>query len=195
MKDNPKKGDWINLVNKDLEGIGISLECETQVKEMKRSDFKTIVKEKVRQKSFKEMNEIKANHNKVRNIEHSNVHEPEEYLISNRVTSKQSALLMNLRSKCAKEFRNNFKGMSTDELCPLCQQENDTQEHALSCKVSAQKLTVQEKEIKYEDLFGTLDDQLKIVKVYQKLLNLRKSLNPEEPGTADRGTRNTGPSG
>ena len=195
MKNSPKKGDWINLVSDDLEGIGMSLEIESQVQQMKKGDFKKIIKEKVRQKAFKEMNERKAIHNKVKDIVHTNVHEPKEYLTSDKVTTKQSALIMNLRSKCATDFSSNFKGMSSDGLCPLCRKEDDSQEHALTCEVSAQKLNRQEKEIKYNDLFGTLDEQLKIVKVYQKLLILRKTTTSVEPGPADRGTRNTGPSG
>ena len=195
MKETPKKGDWINLVIKDLDSIGVSLESETQVKQMKKTDFKAIVKEKINLKSFNELNTRKANHNKVKDIVHSNVQGPKEYLISNKVTSKQSTLLFNLRSKCAMEFSMNFKGMSSDLLCPLCRQENDSQEHALSCETIAHNLTTEEREVNYSDLFGTLEDQLKVVKIFQKVLKIRNLLISEEPTTADRGTSNTGPSG
>ena len=166
MKETPKKGDWINLVIKDLDSIGVSLESETQVKQMKKTDFKAIVKEKINLKSFNELNTRKANHKKVKDIVHSNVQGPKEYLISNKVTSKQSTLLFNLRSKCAMEFSMNFKGMSSDLLCPLCRQENDSQEHALSCETVAHNLTTEEREVNYSDLFGTLEDQLKVVEIF-----------------------------
>ena len=93
------------------------------------------------------------------------------------------------------EFSINFKGMSSDLLCPLCRQENDSQEHALSCETIAHNLTTEEREVNYSDLFGTLEDQLKVVKIFQKVLKIRNLFISEEPTTADRGTSNTGPSG
>ena len=48
----------------------------------------------------------------------------------------QSSLIFNLRSKCQKEFKENFHNQNGISMCPLC----DTQEHALACRVVAQEL-------------------------------------------------------
>ena len=66
------------------------------------------------------------------------------------------------------------------KLCPVCQEENDSQEHALSCRATSQKLKDITKEVKYEDLFGDLDRQLKVAKVYQSIIKLRTSLLAQE---------------
>lgn len=49
---------------------------------MSKKEFKGIVKEKVRKKSVEDMNKIKENHSKVKEVTHSYRTQPEEYLIS-----------------------------------------------------------------------------------------------------------------
>ena len=68
MKENPIKGDWIKLIKKDLEVIEMSLEHEEQMTIMSTKEFKTMVKEKIRIAAFKELEEKKATHEKVREV-------------------------------------------------------------------------------------------------------------------------------
>ena len=59
MKSDPCKGDWINLVKDDLENVGMSLDNEADITKMTKQEFKKFVKQKVREKTFKKLNEIK----------------------------------------------------------------------------------------------------------------------------------------
>ena len=65
-------------------------------------------------------------------------------------------------------------------MCPLCKVHQDTQEHALTCEVIALKLALNVKkmicEVKYEDIFGDLENQQKIAAVYQEIIRIRKRL-------------------
>ena len=186
MKDNPIKGDWIHLVVDDLKKINMSLENEKHVQKMTKKEFKDIIMEKTRIISFNEQVIKKASHEKVKNMSHASLTKPESYLTSDKVTNKLSSLIFNLRCRSQKEFKTNFNKMYECKLCPMCQEKNDSQEHALSCRVTSQKLNDKTKEVKYEDLFGDLDGQLKVAKVYQTIIKLRTSLLAQE-GPQDRG--------
>ena len=188
MKESPLKGDWINMVKEDLNKIGMELKHEEQVKQMTRKEFKDIVKDKVKKLALEEFNNQKSNHKKVKGIEHKSLNEPQEYLTSNKIMQKTSCLLFNLRTKCQKEFKENFPKQNGGSMCPLCNENQDTQEHALACKVVAQKLGRNVTEVKYAYLFGDLEEQIKVCKVYRDILKLRTSL------LAPRGTQD-GPTG
>ena len=140
MKDNPIKGDWIHLVVDDLKKINMSLENEKHVQKMTKKEFKDIIMEKTRMISFNEQVIKKASHEKVKNVSHASLTKPESYLTSDKVTNKLSSLIFNLRCRSQKEFKTNFNKMYECKLCPMCQEENDSQEHALSCRVTSQKL-------------------------------------------------------
>ena len=190
MRDKPVKGDWIELLEADLVKIEMTIEHEVLVKQTKKEHFKDLVKERMMKHMFKEMEKAKSKHNKVKEVVHKITGKPETYLTTDKITSKASSLLFNLRSKCAKGFKENFKALYPDNLCTLCKDHIDSQELALSCVKVTQTLNVGEQ--KYEDLFGSLEAQIEITKLFQKVIKLRE--NQEEPGlTADRGT-NTGPS-
>ena len=175
MKENPLKGDWINIVKEDLNKIGMKLKHEEQVKQMTRKEFKDIVKDMVKELALKEFNNLKSNHKKVKDIKHDSLSEPQEYLTSNKITQKASSLIFNLRSKCQKEFKENFHNQNGISMCPLCDEHQDSQEHALACRVVAQELGVRVNGVKYANLFGDLGEQIQVSKVYRDILKLRTS--------------------
>ena len=79
---------------------------------------------------------------------------------------------------CEKSFEDNFKTRYQDNLCPLCGSHNDSQELALTCAIVTQELRQSEKDVSYQDLFGSLEAQVKITKVFQKVLRLRENQDP-----------------
>ena len=179
MKNKPVKGDWIHLLDEDLKSIGLSLDFEELAVQMTKQQFKEVIKSRIKQKAFKTFETMKQKHKKIANIVH-NQEKIEEYLISNKFTSKTSSLLFNLRSKCVKGFKENFHGMHTEYLCPLCGKHNDSQELALTCEEVSQRLTTTEREVIYEDIFGHIDAQFKATKLFQKILQIRKDLLSSE---------------
>ena len=98
MKNSPLKGDWSNTVNQDMETIGVTL-SEEEISQMSKSAFKTILKSKMRQHVFDELNNIKMGHTKVNCIVHSDLKFSQKYLTSSIFSNKQKSLLFNLRCK------------------------------------------------------------------------------------------------
>ena len=65
-------------------------------------------------------------------------------------------------------------------LCPICERKTDTQAHILDCEVMQSILPDLNKHIKYEHINGSLDQQVQLVQVYEKYLELRETLLEEE---------------
>ena len=59
MKQSPLKGDWINLLNDDLEKVNLSLEDEELVSRFSKDSFKQFIKKKMRVLSQHELECIK----------------------------------------------------------------------------------------------------------------------------------------
>ena len=180
MKEEPIKGDWIELVKEDLESIDMSIEDEEKIKNMTEAKFKKIVKEKIREVAFKKLEEKKAWHDKVRTVVHTNIWSPQKYLLDGRLDNKDKSILFNLRSKCINEFKDNFHKLYQNIDCPICGKEPDSQEHALSCEVIAQQLDAEESQRlrsqAYSDIFSTIDKQVAITKTYRTILQIRQQL-------------------
>ena len=176
MKTNPMKGDWIHLVTKDLNKMGMTLDNEKHVMKMTKNEFKDIVKDKIREYSFREQEKKKVVHTKIKFVKHEGLTKPESYLTNNNVTKKLSSLIFNLRCKGQTEFKDNFHNMNGRILCPLCKEDNDTQEHALTCRIVSRELKNNLDDIEYDDLFGSVEKQVKIAKVYLAIIKLRTSL-------------------
>ena len=177
MKEKPIKGDWIELVKADLQKINMTLDQEIQVKQMKKEFFKDIIKERIIKHMHNDMEITKRKHSKVKDVVHSSSGKPQPYMSTNIITGKASSLLLNLRSKCAKGFKDNFKGLYTDNLCPLCGSHIDSQELALTCDYVTQRFSLTEKYVNYEDIFGNVDSQVRISKLFQKVIKLRENLD------------------
>ena len=111
MKDDPCKGDWIHMIKEDLESIGMSIESEDKITEMTKEDFKKLVKNKVRENAFNKLQGIKKGHKKVKDIVHTNLSQPQDYITSSILDNKEKALLYNLRSHSVNEYKANFSHM------------------------------------------------------------------------------------
>ena len=147
MKEDPIKGDWINLVKTDLEVINLSLEDEREIENMTSEEFKALLKRKFRDKAFEELEDIKSEHIKVKHIKHTNLNGPQEYLTSDKLDNKTKADLFNLRSESHRSFKDNFHNMYEVSDCPMCKKYADSQLHALACKNVAQQLDKDDQEM------------------------------------------------
>ena len=80
-------------------------------------------------------------------------------------------------------------------LCKHCDLHIDSQELALSCGKVRENMTETEllelNIVKYEDIFGNEEQQLKITKVFQSILRVRKALSVPADGLP--GLHNSGP--
>ena len=134
-------------------------------------------------------------------FKHTSFSGPQKYLLSSKLTRKIRSHLYNLRCKSVRGIKDNFHRQFKEDLsCPLkCLNEIDTQQHLLHCqglvpslKESQQHLL---KTVKYSDIFGSIDEQVKIVGIFQELVNMRKRLLTNRNQQSAYPGSNSGPCG
>ena len=195
MKKSPLKGDWYKLVESDFEKIGMTVD-ETAIKEADLMTFKNHIKKSVWNVFFNQLQERKLTHTKVQNIVYDGSRKPQPYLLNTKFDNKMCSLLFNLRCKSVNSFTDNFHTWYGKEPpCRLCKKYRDSQEHALVCDVIAKELTENQLQIlngtKYSDIFGTVEEQEGITKMYQIILLIRDKILSPSQGLP--GQDNTGP--
>ena len=147
---------------------------------------------------FNELQEKKLKHTKVMNIEYDGKRTPQPYLLNHNFDNEMCSLLFNLRCKSVNTFRDNFHTWYGKEPpCRLCLSYQDSQEHALVCEVIKKELKQNEIEILkksyYTQIYGNIEDQLNITRMYQLIISIRERLlaSPQRQGLP--GLDNSGP--
>ena len=73
----------------------------------------------------------------------------------------------------------NFPKISSDNLCSSCKLFPESQSHILQCPAIIPKLNllaVQHCKLNEESIYGNIDEQLKIVKIYSMIFEERRKL-------------------
>ena len=137
-------------------------------------------------------------HDKVRHIEYTNMNQPQDYITGRQFSNKQIGLLFNLRCQSIRNIENNFHTFYNNKIdCPFkCLEQVDSQEHILKCDTLVTHLSDRQKnelvEFKYQDIFGSTDEQLRAKKLFQLMLRKRERLLEKDQGPAYHGN-NSGP--
>ena len=83
-------------------------------------------------------------------------------------------------------------------VCRLCHSFQDSQEHALACKVIIAHLSQTERamlnETEYAQLFGNVEAQEKVTRIFQLIISLRENLLASPLHQGLPGLDNSGPS-
>ena len=169
MKKRTKR-DWVSTVIEDLELMDIQLEME-QIKTMRKSNFMSIIKDKIQMQTFQDMEKIKSSHTKVKEIEHENM-KMQKYLQANscKITKEEAQLIFKLRCRTI-NVKRNLKGIYDNLNCTACGTEEETQEHVLKCEELNKNK--EKNNVEYSKLFnGTVVEQLKIAKTFKE--NMKK---------------------
>ena len=68
--------------------------------------------------------------------------------------------------------------MHTDYTCDLCKNEEDSIQHCLECPVLISKCAdlYNDRIVNFKDLFGSLEKQIRAIKLYEKILVKREEL-------------------
>ena len=61
-------------------------------------------------------------------------------------------------------------------LCPICERHEDTQSHVLNCPVMLSIKPKLKEHILYEHIYGNIEQQIQLVREYEKYLVLRDTL-------------------
>ena len=139
---------------------------------------------------FEDLRKVQSGHIKVKHIKLSCLNNPQKYLTSKLLNNQMRSLLYNLRSRSVKSIKDNFhKYYKGNVFCPLKCLQVDSQEHLLCCAKVVLVLNDDQKmllgRVKYDNLFGTVEDQARVTGVFLFLLKIRTKLQdyPAIPST------------
>ena len=77
---------------------------------------------------------------------------------------------------CKANFKNQFKGEF--QFCELCKISADSQNHLMECHILVNCVPELRKniDVKYEDIFKNVDNQVKTIKLLTKVIEVRELL-------------------
>jgi hypothetical protein len=168
QRDNPVKGDWVNILKEDFRYISEEVN-EEDAKSISKFEYKKNIKNKIRQRVFEELKQVKDTHSKVRNIQYESF-EIQEYMKNSVLTNQEISLLFSMRSKTMRSVKTNF-GITAK--CSLGCLTPENQEHGLVCQKT---LANRNTNIEYSDMFGSFTQQISIVKLNSQLEEERTEL-------------------
>ena len=175
QKEHPTRGDFVKLVEKNIQEIGMTYEQATS-----SQMSKTKLKNHIRNVAFQELLQQQSTHKKVKTIVYKEL-KVQPYLQSELLTTKEKNMLTALRSHSVRGIRHNFSKMYKKALfCPLkCEsetfQKDDTQSHILTCKALSAGVQQPLTDIYSEDIVK----QAKVAKVVCKLMRKRDKLQED----------------
>ena len=172
---NPTKKDWVTTVKKDIEDLDLNVTFE-DIKVMKKSSFKNMLKQSIEKKALKDLEEKKSSHSKVSHLQHEYLR-MKTYLMPTQVkmSREEKQLIFQLRSRVT-QVKMNYRKMHERLECEICELEDETQKHVYECT----KLLDMNKNIDkiptYENIFdGNVMDQLEIAKIFKQNMEMRDS--------------------
>ena len=99
-----------------------------------------------------------------------------KYFEDKRFSRSEVELLFSLRTMMVSGIKKKISSQYQDNLfCDLCSAHVDCQEHLLSCATLRSHVDIPN-DVQYSDIFGNTDKQLRIVKIFKKLLRAREIL-------------------
>ena len=171
------------MVEKDKEQLGIDM-TDAEIQGVSKQVFKRYVTKKVKDEFIRYINDLKRAHSKSEFLECKEIKQA-EYIKSPRLSHKEKKLLFKLRSRTL-DVKQNFRNQNNDPWCISCGLFQETQSHLLQCPALAPKLNylTDNNSINENDIYGSLEKQEKIVKIFSDLLEIRENLQKrhEEEG-------------
>ena len=119
--------------------------------------------------------QLQEGHSKVRDNHYSDFKNIQPYFKNRNLSNRQTSLMFSLRSKTVRNIKTNFQHMYSSVLCPLCETQQDTQEHLIVCEV-LQNILPLSAHIEYGHINGNPEQQTEFLQVYEKYLKIRDKL-------------------
>ena len=145
---------------------------ESDILEYSEETLKQKVKKQINNAAYAFLMNAANKHSKVRSEIYKDL-DGMAYFDDARFTPDLSNLLFKFRTRMF-NVRNNFRNhYKTNLLCPLCSEEEDSQEHLLKCKIIVEELNWNE--YRYQDVFSEDPDVLlNIAKVLKRAIKIRE---------------------
>ena len=182
----PTKNDWGQTVESDLEELDIATP-PLDIAKIPLATFKRMTMEGICRVALNYLNGEKGRHSKVLHISHKHM-KIQDYLSPNNIGIHDAKFLFYLRTRMV-DVKTNYRGSNSTLQCPLCKNEQDTQEHLLTCSKLDGGNEVVSDVLNYSDLFGdNLERKITLTKVIhsrfkkRKVLLKRKEKQPNGPG-------------
>jgi hypothetical protein len=176
QKESRRKGDFFVQTKENMDYLHI---CESDMEGSKTQLKETLIKN-TKQKAFEYLIEKAKNHSKVNEKLYSDCEGLDHYN-DGRFRPDLINILFKFRTRMFL-VKNNFRSNYTnnDTLCPVCHDQEDTQEHLFECKkiMDCHNGT---KQFQYNDIFSNdCDKLLGIATLLRELVDIRNGiLNPE----------------
>ena len=170
------KKDWVTTILNDLEELNMKVNF-VDIQEMSKEKWKSIVKQNIKEHTFRKLMERKENHSKIKDLVYSKF-EMQDYLKpgSQIITRKEIEFIFKLRSKMV-NIKANYKGSQKTITCSSCNNGEETQEHIYNfCEVMNKEAP--EKVPKKEDYnlinTGNIEEKLKVAKLFIQRLKIHE---------------------
>ena len=156
----------------DLSECNINL-SEESVRNMKKEKFKSLVKEQIRNLSKEYLIFLRSKHSKSDKLMLEK--RMKEYLISDKISTEEKKVLFSLKTR-AVNVKTNYSSNLQNMQCRLCKKigEDESEIHIMNCKMilSDSNLKSELLTISYEDIHGTINQQIVAAKVWKKVLRV-----------------------
>ena len=174
---NPSKNDWVQTVMEDMKELNIDLEIE-EIENIPVETYKDLIRSKIQEGALEYLNNQKSKHSKVLHIMHDKM-TMQDYLCPNEINQEEAKFIFQLRTRMV-DVKTNYGGRHTDDLCPLCKDEEDTQQHLLVCPhLDGAEVALRAPD--YEDLFREgVQPKIKISRIMHSRYAKRKVLLKKE---------------
>ena len=172
-----------------MDEIGLQM-TEEEIKEMSRERFRAIVKSKIDISVSNYLLSKRGSKTAQLNFDIK----PSDYLFSKELNIDEIQNLFKLRTRTIDVKDNQESSYKNNMWCRTCCIVKESQQHIFECHAIRKKLHyVNFQNCNYQMIFGKLDDQVKIAKLFQLVLNARDDLinngsspsQMEDPCTSD----------
>ena len=170
QKANPTKGDWINIIEEDMELINLNM-SELEITTMSKNQFKKHVKTCVKTATFKSLKALQDNHIKIKHINY-NKFTLQSYLESDKFSFEEASTLFNMRADTVNGIKKCFPKLYENNIqCKLGCLEEDSINHIYKCRQLGKSSIITK-----EAIFGSELQQVEAVSEFIRRCSLRSAL-------------------
>ena len=164
-----KKGDWFQIISDIKEKAAIE-KSDEEISKMKKETFKSYVDKKIDVVAFHYLRDLARKHSKSEHYWDQEKLEQQKYLKDMRFSKQEIQMLFALRTRMI-YVKTNFRNLYENNLgCQTCDKDDiEDENHLLNCETLKDDESVKSN---FEMVYGNVEDQLKIVKIFKKILVL-----------------------